>query len=54
MPMTTYLIEPGSETIVNLSKTTRYGQTEISYLNENAYLDFTTSSTFRKGCFQRK
>ena len=46
MPMTTYLMEPRSETIVNLSKTTRYGQTEISFLNENAYGSAYYQSTF--------
>jgi hypothetical protein len=46
MPMTTYLIEPGTETIVELSKTTRYGHTEIRFLNENAYNSTYYQSTF--------
>ncbi|MEQ6121766.1 hypothetical protein [Reichenbachiella sp. MALMAid0571] len=46
MPITTYLIEPGSETIVELSKTSRYGQTEINFLNENIYCSKYYQTTF--------
>lgn len=35
-PITTYLIEPGTETKVELTKTNRYGQTLIKFLNANA------------------
>ncbi|MEN8193084.1 MAG: hypothetical protein ABFS12_09735 [Bacteroidota bacterium] len=36
-PMSTYIIEPGSETIVELTKISRYGETQMKILNENAY-----------------
>ena len=36
-PITTYLIEPGTETQVELTKTTRYGKTLIKFLNSNKY-----------------
>lgn len=46
MPMTTYLIEPGSETIVELTKTSRYGETEIRFRNGNAYNSEYYQTTF--------
>jgi len=46
MPMTTYLIEPGSETIVELTKTSRYGETKIKFLNDNAYNSKYYQTTF--------
>jgi len=36
-PITTYLIEPGTETDVELTKTTRYGKTLIKFLNSNKF-----------------
>ncbi len=46
MPMTTYLIEPCSETIVELTKTSRYGKTKIKFSNENMYNSEFYQSTF--------
>lgn len=46
MPMTTYMIEPGSETIVELSKSSRYGETKIQFLNKNAYNSEYYQTTF--------
>ncbi len=34
-PITTYLVEPGTETLVDLTKTTRYGETQVRFLNTN-------------------
>lgn len=44
--MTTYFIEPGSEIIVELTKTSRYGETEIEFSNNNAYNSGYYQSTF--------
>lgn len=46
MPITTYIIEPGSETIVELTKTKRYGETRIKFLNENNYNSEYYQTTF--------
>jgi len=45
-PATTYLIEPGSETIVELTKVKRYGETKIKFLNENKYNSAYYQTTF--------
>lgn len=45
-PITTYLIEPGTETNVELSKTKRYGKTAIKFLNANQYNAAYYQSTF--------
>ena len=46
MPMTTYLVEPDSESIVELTKTSRYGETKIKFLNENTYNSEYYQTTF--------
>jgi hypothetical protein len=45
-PITTYLIEPGTETIVELTKTKRYGETLIKFLNTNKYNSEYYQTTF--------
>lgn len=45
-PITTYLIEPGTETKVELTKTGRYDQTIIKFLNTNAYNSAYYQTTF--------
>ncbi|WP_316794216.1 hypothetical protein [Pedobacter frigoris] len=45
-PITTYLIEPGTETKVELTKTKRYGKTDIKFLNANAYNSEYYQTTF--------
>ncbi|WP_379090011.1 hypothetical protein [Pedobacter sp. UC225_65] len=45
-PITTYLIEPGTETNVELTKTKRYGKTSIKFLNENNYSSAYYQTTF--------
>jgi hypothetical protein len=45
-PITTYLIEPGTETIVELTKTKRYGETLIKFLNANKYNSEYYQTTF--------
>lgn len=37
MPLTTYLIEPGMELEIELIKESRYGETKINFLSQNAY-----------------
>lgn len=46
MPMTTYIIEPNTETIVELNKNGRYGETEIKFLNQNSYSSEYYQTTF--------
>jgi len=46
MPMTTYIIEPGSESIVELTKASRYGETKIKFLNDNAFNSDYYQTTF--------
>jgi hypothetical protein len=48
-PITTYLIEPGTETIVELTKTKRYGETLIKFLNANKYNTEYFQTTFDLG-----
>lgn len=45
-PITTYLIEPGTETKVELTKVKRYGQTLIKFLNSNPYNSAYYQTTF--------
>jgi hypothetical protein len=45
-PITTYLIEPGTETKVKLTKTERYGKTLIKFSNANAYNSSYYQTTF--------
>ncbi|WP_152969627.1 hypothetical protein [Pedobacter sp. Hv1] len=45
-PITTYLIEPGTETKVELTKTKRYGKTQIKFLNDNTYNSEYYQTTF--------
>ena len=45
-PITTFLIEPGTETKVELTKTTRYGKTNIKFLNSNKYNTAFYQTTF--------
>lgn len=45
-PITTYLIEPGTETKVELTKTKRYDKTLINFLNENKYNSAYYQTTF--------
>ncbi|WP_308991349.1 hypothetical protein QLS71_001255 [Mariniflexile litorale] len=45
-PITTYLIEPGTETEVELTKTTRYGKTLVKFLNPNKYNSEYYQTTF--------
>lgn len=45
-PITTYLIEPGTETKIELTKTTRYGKTLIKFLNANTYSSEYYQTTF--------
>lgn len=45
-PITTYLIEPGTETKVELTKTKRYGKTTIEFLNANPYNSAYYQTTF--------
>ena len=45
-PITTYLIEPGTETKVELTKTKRYGKTLIKFLNANKYNSAYYQTTF--------
>ncbi|TDO22737.1 hypothetical protein [Pedobacter duraquae] len=45
-PITTYLIEPGTETNVELTKTTRYGKTGIKFLNADKYNSEFYQTTF--------
>ncbi|RZK42524.1 MAG: hypothetical protein EOO90_06700 [Pedobacter sp.] len=45
-PITTYLIEPGTETKVELTKKKRYGKTQIEFLNENPYNSAYYQTTF--------
>ncbi|MCG2615176.1 hypothetical protein LZZ85_12825 [Terrimonas sp. NA20] len=45
-PITTYLIEPGTETEVNLTKTKRYGKTLIEFSNANKYNSEFYQTTF--------
>lgn len=46
VPITTYLIEPGTELKIDLTKTSRLGLTQIEFLNENAYSHDYYQSTF--------
>lgn len=46
MPMSTYIIEPNTETIVELNKDGRYGETEIYFLNDNSYSSKYYQTTF--------
>ncbi len=46
-PITTYLIEPGTETKVELTKTKRYGKTLINFLNTNTYNSEYYQTTFQ-------
>jgi len=46
MPMTTYLIEPNTETIVELTKESRYGKTNIIFSNNNKYNSEYYQTTF--------
>jgi hypothetical protein len=45
-PITTYLIEPGTETKVELTKTKRYSKTLIKFLNANNYNSAYYQTTF--------
>ena len=45
-PITTYLIEPGTETNVELTKTKRYGKTGMKFLNADKYNSEFYQTTF--------
>jgi hypothetical protein len=45
-PITTYLIEPGTQTEVELTKTKRYGKTLIAFFNANKYNSEFYQTTF--------
>jgi len=45
-PITTYLLEPGTKTEVELTKTKRYGKTLINFLSENKYNSEYYQTTF--------